>query len=499
MKVTVSRDDAQRAPVGALILTLTAGDRLPRGLAELDRATGGRLRTQLRAGFEGKRGQLADIAVEGLRADQVVMVGLGEAAELSAEIMREAVGRAVRSVADRKKQSAAIVAATSSRLAGEALGQAVAEGAILSAYRFDKYKTLQPPSPPPERLLLLGAESGELAALREGVRQGTAIAESATLARDLANEPGGFMTPARLAERARQVAREVGLRARIFTPADLAKHQMGGILAVGRGSANPPRMIVLEHGARPKRGERRRRPTIALVGKGITFDTGGISIKPAQNMHEMKGDMSGGAAVIGALRAAALLELPLRLIGIVCAAENKPDGDAYMPGDIVRTSAGITLEILNTDAEGRVVLSDGLHYASTQYEPDAIVDLATLTGAKITALGSICCAVMGNDEGLIERVRAAGDRAHERAWPLPLWDEYKELIRGDVGDLKNTGGRDAGSITAAALLSHFVGKTPWAHLDIAGNEQTTRDLPYCPRGATGFGVRLLIELLRRWS
>jgi leucyl aminopeptidase len=258
-------------------------------------------------------------------------------------------------------------------------------------------------------------------------------------------------------------------------------------------------MIVLEHGARKRSGKRaRKQPTIARVGKGITFDNGGISIKPAQNMHEMKGDMSGGAAVIGALRAAALLDLPLHLIGIVCAAENKPDGDAYMPGDIVRTSAGITLEILNTDAEGRVVLSDGLHYA-TRYEPDAIVDLATLTGAKIVALGQICCAVMGNDEALIERVRAAGDRAHERAWPLPLWDEYKELIRGDVGDLKNTGGRDAGSITAAALLSYFVGKAPWAHLDIAGNEQTTRDLPYCPRGATGFGVRLLVELLRRWS
>jgi leucyl aminopeptidase len=500
MKVTVSRDEAQRAPVAALVFALTAGDRLPRGLAELDRAVGGRLRAQLRGGFEGKRGQLADFPVEGMRADHVVMIGLGEAGELTAEVMREAVGRAVRVVADRKKQSAALLAPQTSRLAGEALGQAVAEGAILSAYRFDKYKTLQPPSPPPTRLLLLGSEASELAALREGVRTGSAIAESTVLARDLANEPGSVMTPARLAERARQMAREVGLRSRIFTPRELEQQQMGGILAVGRGSANPPRMIVLEHGVRPRRGEKRsrKRPTLALVGKGITFDTGGISIKPAQNMHEMKGDMSGGAAVIGALRAAALLELPMHVIGIVCAAENKPDGDAYVPGDIVRTSAGITLEILNTDAEGRVVLSDGLHYA-TRYEPDAIIDLATLTGAKIVALGHVCCAVMGNDEALIERVRAAGDRAHERAWPLPLWEEYKELIRGEVGDLKNTGGRDAGSITAAALLSYFVGKSPWAHLDIAGNEQTTRDLPYCPRGATGFGVRLLVELLRRWN
>jgi leucyl aminopeptidase len=501
MKVTVSRDEAGRAPVGALVVALTAGDRLPRGLGELDRSVAERLRAQLRGGFEGKRGQLADFPIEGARADHVVMVGLGEASELTAEVMREAVGRALRVVAERKKQSAALIAPQTSRLAGEALGQAVAEGAILSAYRFDKYKTLQPPAAPPTRLLLLGSEAGDLAALREGVRIGSAIAESTALARDLANEPGSFMTPARLADRARQMARDVGLRSRIFTPADLERREMGGILAVGRGSANPPRMIVLEHGAQARRGAKRgrKRPTVALVGKGITFDTGGISIKPAQNMHEMKGDMSGGAAVIGALRAAALLDLPLRVIGIVCAAENKPDGDAYVPGDIVRTAAGITLEILNTDAEGRVVLSDGLHYAATQYAPDAIIDLATLTGAKIVALGHVCCAVMGNDEALIERVRAAGDRAHERAWPLPLWDEYKELIRGDVGDLKNTGGRDAGSITAAALLSYFVGKSPWAHLDIAGNEQTARDLPYCPRGATGFGVRLLVELLRRWS
>ncbi len=498
MKVTVSRDEAQRAPVGALVCALTAGDRLPRALTELERSVGGRLRAQLRAGFEGKRGQLADFPVEGARADHVVMVGLGEAAELTAEVMREAVGRALRVVADRKKQSAALIAPQTSRLAGETLGQSVAEGAILSAYRFDKYKTLQPPSPPPTRLLLLGSEPDELAALREGVRTGSVIAESTALARDLANEPGSYMTPARLAERARQMAREVGLRSRIFTPTDLERHEMGGILAVGRGSANSPRMILLEHGAQRRGSRARKRPTIALVGKGITFDTGGVSLKPAQNMHEMKGDMSGGAAVIGALRAAALLDLPLHLIGIVCAAENKPDGNAYMPGDIVRTSAGITLEILNTDAEGRVVLSDGLHYA-TRYQPDAIVDLATLTGAKIVALGHICCAVIGNDEALIERVRAAGDRAHERAWPLPLWEEHKELIRGEVGDLKNTGGRDAGSITAAALLSYFVGKAPWAHLDIAGNEQTTRDLPYCPRGATGFGVRLLVELLRRWA
>jgi leucyl aminopeptidase len=271
---------------------------------------------------------------------------------------------------------------------------------------------------------------------------------------------------------------------------------MGGILAVGRGSANPPRLIVLEHG-RPARGARRR-PTLALVGKGITFDTGGISIKAAEAMDEMKHDMSGGAAVIAALRAAALLRLPLHVVGIVPAAQNMPDGRAYLPGDIVTSANGKTIEVLNTDAEGRVVLSDALHHA-TSFEPDAIIDLATLTGACIVALGHVCAAVLGNDEALIRNVIAAGERTRERAWQLPLWDEYKKQIKGSFGDVKNTGGRPAGTITAAAFLSHFVGNVPWAHLDIAGTAWRKGDGDDGPKGATGFGVRLLLELLRGWK
>ena len=311
-------------------------------------------------------------------------------------------------------------------------------------------------------------------------------------ARDLSNEPGSTATPAFLASRARAIAKEAGLRARILTERELERQKLGAILAVGRGSANPPRLIVLEYGqAGP------RRPTIALVGKGITFDSGGISIKPAANMHEMKGDMSGGAAVLGAMRAIGLLKLPLHVVGIVPAAQNMPGGNAYLPGDVVETAAGITLEILNTDAEGRVVLADGLHYAG-RYEPEAIIDLATLTGAKVIALGSHCCAVMGSDEHLIQKVRDAGERAWERAWPLPLWPEHKRQIKGDVGDLKNVGGREAGSSTAGALLSYFVGEVPWAHLDIAGNEMSSSNGALGPKGATGFGVRLLVELLRSW-
>jgi leucyl aminopeptidase len=497
MKVAIIRTAPESVSADTLALLLMPGARVPRHLSGLDQALGHPLRAHLAAGFEAKRGQTLSIPARGIAAGHMLVVGIGDAPD--EETLREAAGTAVQQAAQAGRARVALLVPRPRRLSLETVGQALAEGAMLGSYRFDKYRTLQKPATPVQRLTLLAAADEDVAELRAGVAAGTAIGESVTFARDLSNEPGSVNTPAEMANQVRRMARIVGLRSQIFTEAQLERAGMGGILAVGRGSEHPPRLIVLEHGA-PRAGAKRgrRRPTVALVGKGITFDTGGISIKPAANMHEMKGDMSGGAAVIGAMRAAAVLDLPLHLIGVVPAAENKPDGAAYMPGDIVRTAKGTTIEILNTDAEGRVVLADGLYYAAQQ-KPDAIIDVATLTGAKVVALGTHCCAVMGNDETLIERVRAAGERTRERAWPLPLWDEYKSQIRGDVGDLKNTGGRDGGSITAAALLSHFVEEIPWAHLDIAGNEQTTRDTPSGPRGATGFGVRLLIELLRTWA
>jgi leucyl aminopeptidase len=302
-------------------------------------------------------------------------------------------------------------------------------------------------------------------------------------------------TPAWLGDRARELAREVGLRVHVFDERELERRHMGALLAVGRGSANPPRMIVLEHGA-PPRGARRRR-CVALVGKGITFDTGGISIKQAAGMEDMKHDMSGGAAVFGALRVAALLRLPLHVVGIVPAAQNSPDGKGYLPGDVLRSASGKTIEVQNTDAEGRVVLADGLFHAQS-YEPEAIIDLATLTGACVVALGREYAGMLGNDERLQARVRAAADATRERVWPLPLADEHKKAIESHIADVKNTAGREAGVLTAGAFLSHFVGEAPWVHLDIAGKELTPKDAPYCVKGATGFGVRLLAELLRRW-
>jgi leucyl aminopeptidase len=280
--------------------------------------------------------------------------------------------------------------------------------------------------------------------------------------------------------------------------AELKRRKMGGILAVGAGSSRPPRMIVLEH--KPKSGKgKKAMSTVCLVGKGVTFDSGGISIKPSAGMEEMKHDMSGAAAVVGAMRAVALLDLPLHVVGVIGAAENMPSGTAYRPGDVVRTASGKTIEVLNTDAEGRVVLADALHHARTQFKPEAMVDLATLTGACMVALGPWATGLFGNDDDLVEKIRAAGEECAERAWPLPLFDEHRRAVKSTIADVKNTGGRDAGASTAAAFLDAFVGDTAWCHLDIAGTGWGSAAHPYHVKGGTGVGVRLLLSLLRAWK
>ncbi len=432
-----------------------------------------------------------------------MLIGLGEEKSANRESLRAAAGRAAKALARAKAVRASLAAPALRRVAAELAGQALAEGLVLGAYRFDKYKTGNDAPPALERVSLLAPDARALAGLRRGAKLGQTVAEASNFARDLSNEPGSVCTPEYIADQARALGRSLRLKVTVYDEKQLAREKMNGILAVGRGSVHPPRLIVVEYGAEPKpktkaKSRARKRPTLAFVGKGITFDTGGISIKPAASMDEMKHDMSGGAAVLGALRAVAELGLPFHVVGIVAAAENKPDGNAYMPGDVITSARGKTIEVLNTDAEGRIVLSDALHLA-TSYEPDAIVDLATLTGACVVALGEVACAVLGSDEKLADKLRAAGDATHERVWPLPLWDEHKNAIKGTFGDIVNTGGRNAGVSTAAAFLSHFVGETPWAHLDIAGTAWTTKELPYYVKGATGFGVRLLIEMLRGWK
>jgi leucyl aminopeptidase len=500
MELDVSRKDLAAAPGDAVVIPLTKSDAPPRGLRALDEALGGLCARVFAAGdFTGKAGELVSVPVAGIAAKRVVLIGLGDEKHASAEALRAAGGRAAKALGRAKAETAALAVPTLRRVTPEAAAQALAEGLVLGAYRFDKYKTGNDKPTELARVTLLAPDARQVAALRRGAAFGRIVSEAANMARDLSNEPGGACTPEYLAGEARKLARSHGLKVTVFAEKELTREKMAGILTVGRGSANPPRLIALEYGA-PKQAAKgaRKRPTLVFVGKGITFDSGGISIKPAANMDEMKHDMSGAAAVIGALRAIAELRLPVHAVGLVAAAQNMPDGNAYVPGDVITSARGKTIEVLNTDAEGRIVLSDALHYATT-FEPDAIVDLATLTGACLVALGDVCCAVLGNDEKLAQKVRDAGEATHERAWPLPLWDEHKAAIKGTFGDIVNTGGRNAGVSTAAAFLSHFVGETPWAHLDIAGTAWTTKETPYYTKGATGFGVRLLVDLARNWK
>lgn len=422
-----------------------------------------------------------------LPARRLLLLGMGKRSAMTADTVRQAAALAAQRAQELKVTTYHLGYNGNLPLAPAVFGQAFAEGSVLGSYRYLRYKSDREDAPSLTAILQAGTDAEVAAA---GVQRGQIIARATAFARDLANGPGNEVTPAFLGQTALEMGERLGLKVMVLDKPQLIEQGFGGILAVGQGSANEPRFIVMEHGAAGNG------PTICLVGKGITFDTGGISIKPAEKMDEMKMDMSGAAAVFGAMQAVAELQVPLHVVGIVCAAENMPSGAAYRPGDIIRTLSGKTVEVLNTDAEGRIVLADGLYYAQ-RYQPAAIVDLATLTGAIMVALGPHAVGLMGNNQELANRLIAAGETTAERVWQLPLWDEYRDAMKSEIADLKNTGGRYGGAITAAGFLAAFVGDYPWAHLDIAGTAWVEKPArAYQSRGATGIGVRLLVEWLQ---
>ena len=505
MKVTVTSRTPVEAAADLIAIPIASADgkraRLAPPLAALDRASGGAIHTALASGdIQGKAGEtLLLYPGRSKKIKRILLLGIGAEDALDAEALRRFAGQAVGQAMSRKARRVALLAPRAQIAASPQGIQALAEGAVLADYRFEDYRESNGERATHVSALSLLVERGaDLRAAREAAAAAVVLGDSQNVARQLSNLPANALPPAELARFAQRVAREVGLRARVLGVPELKRRKMGAILAVGQGSAHPPRLIALEY--RPRgRGKASAQRPVCVVGKGITFDSGGISIKPSAGMEEMKHDMSGAAAVVGILRACALLELPMPVVGVIGAAENMPSGTAYRPGDVVTAMSGKTIEVLNTDAEGRVVLADALHYARTEFEPSAIVDLATLTGACMIALGPWATGLFGNHEPLIARVRSAGDAAGERAWPMPLLDGHKEEIRSEVANIKNTGGRAAGASTAAAFLAHFVGDTPWVHLDIAGTGWTSKPGPYQPRGATGVGVRMLLEMLRHWD
>ncbi len=497
MEIQVVQGDITTIQTEALCLGIFRGVRAPGGAAgAVDRALGGALSALLQEGdFEGEKGETLVLRTDQkMPAKRVLLIGLGEREKFSLEGVREASATAAHAASRFRELTTIVHGAGIGSLPTDAAAQAVVEGTLLGSYRFRKYRQGDEDSKALERLQIVESDREKLSAIKAGAERGQLIGESVCLARDLANEPGASLPPRELAERAGMLARESKLECRVLTEEELAAEGMSGILGVARGSEEPPCLIVLEH-----LPQKKTQAPIVLIGKGVTFDSGGISIKPREGMEAMKYDMAGAAAVLGTMRAAAALGLPLHVIGLVPAVENLPSGRALKPGDILRYANGKTVEVTNTDAEGRLILADALIYAQ-HFHPRAVIDLATLTGACMVALGKEAAGLFGNNRDLLEKLKEAAQMTGERVWELPLYEEYKKLIQSEVADIGNSvlakgSTPQAGAAAGAIFLQEFV-SYPWAHLDIAGTAQNVDTRAYCPaKGATGYGVRLLTQLL----
>jgi leucyl aminopeptidase len=459
----------------------------------LDKKLDGLLSTVLKTErFEGKPGQISHFYTSGrIAAGRVLVVGLGPKKAGDAEPVRRATSAALRRAREQGATAPAVLMPAGG-ISTRERAQAIVEGAILGTYRFDRYlkeksdKAIQ-------SLAVVEPDKKSHAAAREGVRQGEIWATAACFARDLVNEPANVVTPSYLAGRAREIAEAGGLTLEVLEHADCARLGMGAYLGVAQGSQEPPKFIHLTYA--PKQRPRRR---VVVVGKGITFDSGGLDLKTADGMLRMKDDMSGAAAVLGIFHALPHLKLPVEVHGLIAATENMPSGTAQRPGDIVRAMNGLTIEIGNTDAEGRLTLADALAYAAQEIKPDEMIDLATLTGAVVIALGQGVSGVMASDTRLVTRILAAADAAGERMWRLPLFEDYKEGIKSDIADLNNVSSqRGGGAIVAGLFMRDFTGGIPWAHLDIAGTAFSEREHALGPKGATGVGVRTVLNHLSR--
>jgi len=439
--------------------------------------------------FDGKLGKISVINTLGrLPAERILLAGLGR--EISQDTLRYAAGRIARRAKEIGVSEFSVIVPESHAYDPVLSVAQIIEGAKMSLFSFDDYKS-ERPQKNPEISLLVPAS----ARIRRAVGDAEKVADAVVFTKGIANLPPNDCTPSTLASVAKSISKS-GMRCTVISKAELKKRGFGGITAVGQGSKNEPKLVVLEHSG----GRRGERP-IVLVGKAVTFDTGGISIKPGDKMDEMKFDKCGGCTVLGIMKAVSELKLKQNVVGIVPAVENMPGGGAYRPGDIIRLYSGKTAEIINTDAEGRLILADALAYGEKKYSPRAIVDFATLTGACIVALGTNVAGMVTNDEGLADRFRQSSENTAEAIWQLPLNDDYMDMIKSEVADVRNMGiGRAAGTITAAAFLKEATEKTPWIHFDIAGvawTQTATKEKPYNPKGATGFGVRMVLDFLGR--
>ena len=488
MRVEVQAGSRESVESDVLAAPLVAEERLSGPLAALNGTLGGLLARLAEQGeITGKLKTAPFVHVEGeLKAARLALPGIGAREAVDADALRTAAGTLAHEARGYARTIAWLLD-DSLPLAPAEQARAIVDGTLLGAYDPGRWKS----SPEPQRLESLVIVSDDVA-VKEAARRAGIVAEWANHARDLANSPPNELTPNGLADRAAEVGAAGSPYLSVEAPGldEIRALGMGAFAAVAQGSHNPARLIVVRYEPPEPRGD----VVLGLVGKAVTFDTGGISIKKPAYMEDMKGDMAGGGAVIAALGALAELECKLRIVGVVGATENAVGGGAYRPGDILTAMNGKTIEIINTDAEGRLILCDALSYVR-RFKPAAVIDIATLTGAVVVALGQVAIGAMGNDEALLAEVREAGERAGERCWPLPLWDEYRDLLKSDIADVKNSGGRGAGSIAGGWFLREFVDGYPWVHLDIAGTAYTDGEGPHQAKGPTAIGVRLFTEFI----
>ncbi len=498
MEVQGSAGRYQDEDVQALAVAIFKDEKADEGfLNELDGVSGGIIKSVIESEeLKGKEGEAVYVHLAGdgggVKARRLLLIGVGERESYKLPQVSQMAGTATRYLRGKNIKTVAIIP----RAEGDAerVTAAAAEGAITGLFELDKYRTSDKEERQIERFVVI-IEGADEDALKRGSERGRIIGESVNFTRELANEPGGYLTPTDMADRAREVAEKFGLSLEVLDEARMEQEGMGALLSVSRGSDEPAKMIILKYLPRDANAQTTDN-LLAFIGKGITFDSGGISIKPGENMELMKYDMSGGATVIGAMRAIAQLKPSIPVLGVVPASENLPSGKATKPGDVVRAMSGKTIEIINTDAEGRLILSDAICYAK-KLGAKRIVDMATLTGAVSIALGDVNAAILGTDQELINEVIEAGREVGDKFWQLPLDKEYTKQIKSEIADIKNIGGRKAGTITAAAFLKEFADGVAWAHLDIAGTAWGDEAKPYRSKGPTGIAVRTLINMVER--
>jgi leucyl aminopeptidase len=505
MEIGVVAGSIQETEDELIVVNLFEGVETAGGAtAAVDMALGGAIGEAIAAGdFRGKKGEVAIFYTGGaIPARRVLVVGLGPQDQFSLDAVRWAAAAAAQQARRLgvNSFSSIVHGGGAGGFPLEAAAQAVVEGTILGLYDYRELKNEPPDRPDPERFTLVQFDPAKVEAVEAGAGMGEIAAEAACLARDLVNRPANYATPSELADVAFEIAGGFGsMRCQVLSEEDAAELGMGAFLGVAQGSEEPAAFIILEHN--PGREDL---DTVVLVGKGITFDTGGISLKQAENMDRMRGDMAGSAAVLATIYAVGLLDLPLHVVGLVPATENMPGARAYKPGDVLTAMNDKTIEVINTDAEGRLILADALVYAG-RFEPEAVVDLATLTGACVVALGrGVAAGAFGTDDGLLARLAGASEASGERVWHMPLYDDYLDKLESLTADVANTGGRFGGVGTSAMFLKQFVEGYPWVHLDIAGmafeeRPGTPKRPPYLQKGGTGFGVRLLVQFLRDWA